>query len=193
MAEKKYIGRYGEEIRNVSVCEDNGETLIMKGWGKSKEGENVPVFFEVSTKTGKKDGFYRSYTPIKAGSLYDTHIEEMNYKDDLLDGREIHYWTLSNSQMSVTGLPLPCLIILQKEWSRGEDVSKPKEEKRKTGILKTLNLAEKAKMLEEASKEFKKGKVIPKTEKELREFKNEEQKARLTVSKQFLKQKQTEK
>ena len=191
MTEKKYIGRYGEEIKSVSICEDNGETLVMKGWGKNKEGENVPVFFEVSAKTRKKEGFYRSYAPIKAGSLYDTHVEEMSYKDDLLDGREVHYYTLSNSWMGgITGLPLPCLIIFQKDWSHGEDVSKPKK---KAGIIGTLDLAQKAKMLEEASKEFKKGKAIPETEKELREFKNEEQRARLKVSKELLKRKQTEK
>ena len=111
MIEQKYIGRYGEILENVQECSvdylnrelsnitklPSSESLTedritMHGWGINKNGERAHIIFQVSKKTGKKEGCYivDKYVTYKNG--FQERLSEISYYQiDLLNGREYHY------------------------------------------------------------------------------------------------------
>ncbi len=110
MAEKQhqYIGRYGEVIKDAKEYTElpfeliklpreekfkpKKDVLYIFGTGKGmNEGKKYGVLFEVSAKTKKKNGLYKTL------SIFDTDLygnpkwgtsEEYQFKDDVLHGKE---------------------------------------------------------------------------------------------------------
>ena len=87
--EPKYIGRYGEVLKDVQeytvddeLFNPNPEFLLLGGQGIDEKGLERTVMFHVSRKTGKKCGGYTIYRHVNEGIV---PIEECYYLNDLLD------------------------------------------------------------------------------------------------------------
>ena len=90
--EPKYIGRYGEVLEDVEFIDDKPDfdgRLMLKGFGVDKNGIKSEVVFQVSARTGKKDGRYFIRRKNENGKEADT--EESRYENGVLNGRESYH------------------------------------------------------------------------------------------------------
>ena len=101
----QYIGRYGEVLKNIQETKESLETknpqvVTLEGIGVDEMGKERVVRFDVSRKTGKKNGAYFILRPLEAdenlgglwGSRFFPHwIEVCRYANDLLHGEDSFY------------------------------------------------------------------------------------------------------
>ena len=128
--EKYFIGRYGEVIKNAEIvcfCDKNGHPVleseadhfIVTGLGKDEMDQKANVRFVVSKKNGKKDGEYiitrkavagEYNQPVYDGDMYE---ESAYFKNDLLDGHEMHCYLGPSSLLSTR-------CVFEADWLRGK-------------------------------------------------------------------------
>ena len=133
MTEKKYIGRYGEVLKNIKEYSVRaGDThQFVHGEGIDKDGNPVGVGFYVSLKTGKIDGEYnvsRETSKEHDGedaSTYECYWERSYFKDGIMHGKESGGYCSVRRGVVVRS---PKKVVFNRTWVRGRSIEGKKED-----------------------------------------------------------------